>query len=265
MAWLGLKKTGLPDNKIGKSLRPASNKKNSDKHYNSSTKSRPQHDGVEPLRPRSPSPRRGITPRYTPKKTATYVDSELLRRGSRSPSQYRGNTPKSQNKPKKFNRSRSTPSIKASSNNLRRQEEGIKPAKSFCTYRNKPHSVDDDYDTAIVVCRTWSKNRRSRSQRLRHSVTFNQLTASNTSFQGLRQAKSLDDGLLSAFLSSSGSNIGLFRTESEDTAVTSNTARGIDQRRCSVSITDCGIDNCFSPIQTCGVSINAAFSTCLLI
>eukprot|EP00588_Corethron_pennatum_P014360 CAMPEP_0194279166 /NCGR_PEP_ID=MMETSP0169-20130528/13510_1 /TAXON_ID=218684 /ORGANISM="Corethron pennatum, Strain L29A3" /LENGTH=237 /DNA_ID=CAMNT_0039023539 /DNA_START=305 /DNA_END=1018 /DNA_ORIENTATION=+ len=136
-------------------------------------------------------------------------------------------------------RSRSNPMMISSSDSFEPREPGHVFTKGLPVKRNRTVAIDDDYDTAIVVCRTWSKKRRSISQRIKRSNSHSGFSKTDdNSDQALRQVKSADDSALNSFLESTASTV-FFRTDSEDTQVTSNTQKDQTRRRSVADFSCC--------------------------
>jgi len=136
-------------------------------------------------------------------------------------------------------RSRSNPMMISSSDSFEPRETGHVFTKGLPVKRNRNVAIDDDYDTAIVVCRTWSKKRRSVSQRIKRSNSHSGFSKTDdNSDQALRQVKSADDSAMNSFLESTASTV-FFRTDSEDTQVTSNTQKDQTRRRSVADFSCC--------------------------
>jgi len=136
-------------------------------------------------------------------------------------------------------RSRSNPMMISSSDSFEPRESGRAFTKGLPVKRNRTVAIDDDYDTAIVVCRTWSKKRRSVSQRLKRSKSHSGFSKTDdSSDQALRQVRSADDSVLSSFLESTASTA-FFRADSDDTQVTSNTQKDQTRRRSVADFSCC--------------------------
>jgi len=89
----------------------------------------------------------------------------------------------------------------------------FEPREPGCTFNNslpmkrdRSFAIDDDYDTAILVCREWSKQkRRLQTQSLKKSNFHSGSSRLEDSYdQSLRQTKSAEDGALHYFLEPTG-------------------------------------------------------------